>query len=190
MVSNRGYSPLPTRALTMFPFLGISIIIFSGASSSLVQRQAQISNTRILPATFNLPNPTASTLLPENTPPSASLSVLPTLPFNVSSNVTNVLNTTEAELLCDRDLGQGLTVQSCIRARSELQTWLARRPRYYITIGQPGYGVWDINDRITFLSCEFTQKLRVFWVTDERERQLIESAHLISGSHRGVRTIK
>ena len=156
MVANRGILPLHTIALTMLPFLGISILIFSVASSGLVQRQAQISNFRILPATSNVPNPTVSTLLPENTPPSASLSVLPTSPFNVSSNVTNVLNTTEAELFCDRELGQGLTVQSCIRARSELQSWLDGRPRYYITIGQPGYGVWDINDRITFLSCEFT----------------------------------
>lgn len=143
----------------MFQFLVICIFLSSGASSSLVQRQSQNSAIRVRPATFNLPNPTASTLLPENTLPSASLSVLPTSPFNVSSNNTNVLNTTDAELRCNRELGQGLTVQSCIQAQSELKTWLYAQPRFYITIGQPGYGVWDINDRIKFLSCEFTQKL-------------------------------
>ena len=153
----------------MFPLLGICIIIFSVASSGLVQRQAQISNIRILPASFNLPSSTASTLLSENTLPSASLSVLPTSPFNVSSKASNVLNTTEADLTCEHELGQGLTVESCVQAQSQLRGWLNGVLRYYITIGQPGYGVWDINDRITFLSCEFTQKLRGFWITDERE---------------------
>ena len=169
MASNRGYSPFHTRALTMFPFLSISIIFFSVTSSSLVQRQAQISNIRIHPATFKLPNPTASTVLPENTLPPASLSILPTSPFNVSSNVTNVLNTTEAHLECSYALGQGLTIDSCIQAQSELRTWLDGLTRSYITIGQPNYGVWDVIDRIKFLSCEWTQKLCGFWTTDERE---------------------
>lgn len=169
MASNRGYSPFHTRALTMFPFLGISIIFLSVTSLSLVQRQAQISNIRILPATFKLPNPTASTVLPENTLPPASLSILPTSPFNVSSNVTNVLNTTEAYLSCSYALGQGLTIDSCYQAHSELRTWLDGLTRSYITIGEPTYGVWDVDDRITFLSCECTQKLCGFWITDERE---------------------
>ncbi len=153
----------------MFPFLGIAIIAFSVASSGLVQRGAQISNIRILPASFNQPSPTASTLLPEDTPPSASLSALPTSSFNVSSKNINDLNTTEAALRCDRPLGQGLTVESCVQAGSQLNTWLDGIPRNYITIGQPGYGVWDVNDRITFLSCEFIQKSCGFEITDEGE---------------------
>ena len=160
MVANRGIVPIYTSALTMLSLLSISILILSVTSSGLVQRQAQFSKIRTLPATLNVPSLTASTFLPENTLPSASLSALPTSPFNVSSNVTDVLDTIEAGPTCNRELGRGLTIQSCVQARSELKTWLDGRPRYYITIGQPGYGVWDINDRITFLSCEFTQKLR------------------------------
>ena len=153
----------------MFPFLGISIVAFSVASSGLVQRGAQISNIRILPASFNQPSPTASTLLPANTPPSASLSALPTSSFNGSSKNINVLNITEAELRCDRDRGQGLIVESCVQAQSQLNSWLNGIPRDYITIGQPGYGVWDVNDRITFLSCESIQKSCGFEITDEGE---------------------
>ena len=162
MVANRDILPIHTRALTMLSSLSISILILSVFSLGLVQRQAQSSKIRILPATLNVPNPTASTLLSENTSPSTSLSALPTSSFNVSSNVTDVLDTTQADLMCNRELGRGLTVQSCVQARSELKSWLDGRPRYYITIGQPGYGVWDINDRIRFLSCESTQKLRGF----------------------------
>ncbi|KAK0509819.1 hypothetical protein JMJ35_008213 [Cladonia borealis] len=166
----------------MFPFLGISIIAFSVASSGLVQRGAQISNIRIFPVSFNQPSPAASTLLPENTPPSASLSALPTSSFNVSSKNINVLNTTEADLRCDREGGQGLTVESCVQAQSQLKTWLNGKPRYYITIGQPGYGVWDVNDRITFLSsdrvCAFD-----FWVTWGDEDHKVATSDLAHASN-------
>ena len=171
MVSNRRYSSLHTRALTMFPLLGICVIIFSVASSSLLQREARISNIRLLPASFNLPSPTASTLLPANTLPSTSLSVLPTSPFNASSNVINSLNTNGPILRCDRELGRGLTVASCVEAQSQLKTWLYGVSRSYITIGQPSYGVWDINEGIRFLSCEFTQKHCGLRITDERGRE-------------------
>ena len=160
---------LHTRALTMFPFLGIYIITTSVVSSALVQREAQTSNIRILPASFILPSPTASTLLAENTQPSISLPVFPTPPFNVSSNVVNLPNISAPALTCDHELGQGLNVPSCVQAYAQLKTWLTGRPRYYVTIGQPGYGVWDINSRIRFLSGEFIRNSYGFWKTDERE---------------------
>ena len=145
------------ESLTMFPFLGICTTIFSVASSSLVQREAQVSNIHILPASFNLPSRTASTVLPENTLPSATLSAQSISLFNVSSKDSTPPNNTE--LVCNDEFGQGLTVASCAQARSHLIDWLNSLARQNISIGQQGQGVWDVYDQIKFLSCELTQNL-------------------------------
>lgn len=138
--------------LTMFPFLGICTTIFSVAFSILVQREAQVSDIRLFPASFNLPSRTSSTGLPVNT-----LFAESTSPFNVSSKDSNPLNATE--LVCNADFGHGLTFKSCAQARFQLISWVNGFPRQNLSIGQQGHGVWDVYDRIKFLSCRMTQKL-------------------------------
>ena len=136
----------------MFPFLGICTAIFSVASSSLVQREAQVSNIRLFPVSFNLPSRTTSTGLPVDTPLAESTS-----PFNVSSKDSNPLNSTE--LICNADFGHGLTFESCAQARFQLVSYLNGLSGPNISIGQQGQGVWDIYDQMKFLSCGLTQKL-------------------------------
>ena len=136
----------------MFPFLGICTTIFSVASSTLVQREAQVSNIRLFPASFNLPSRTSSTGLPVNT-----LFAESTSPFNVLSKDSNPLNSTQ--LACNADFGHGLNFESCAQAWFQLISYLNGLPRQNISIGQQGQGVWDIYDQMKFLSCGLTQKL-------------------------------
>lgn len=136
----------------MFPSLGIFCMISSVAFSSLLRREAPISNTHVLPTSFILPSLTASTFQPENTLPSASLPVHPTSPVNASSKYINPLNITE--VTCDATPRQTLTVESCNEARSQLLGWLSELPRNIISIGQQSEGVYDIYGSLTFLSCE------------------------------------
>ena len=152
MVLDFEYYSLNPRARAMFPSLGIFCIISSVAFSSLVRREAPISNIHVLPLSSILPSLTASTFQPENTLPSASLPVSPTSPINGSSKDINPLNVTEVE--CDTTHGQTLTVESCNEARSQLLSWLGGIPRNVISIGQQSEGVYDIYDSLTFLSCE------------------------------------
>ena len=143
---------LHPRAMTMFPSLGIFCIISSVAFSSLVQREATISNIHVLPTSFILPSLTASTFQPENTLPSASLPVHPTSPINGSSKDINPLNVTQVE--CYIPHGQALTVESCSEARYQLLRWLSGIRRNVISIGEQSEGVYDIYDALIFLSCE------------------------------------
>ena len=136
----------------MFLSLGIYIILSSVAFSSLVQREAPISNFHVLPASFNLPSLTATNFQPENTLPSASLPVHPTTPINGSSKDVDPLNVKEVE--CNATPGQALTVESCSEARYQLLGWLSQRSRNIISIGQQSEGLYDIYDSLTFLSCE------------------------------------
>ena len=146
------HDSLHPRTMTMFPSLGIFCIISSVAFSSLVQREAPISNIHVLPTSFILPSLTASTFQPENTLPSASLPVHPTSPNNGSSKDINPLNVTQVE--CDIAPGQALTVESCSEARYQLVRWLSGIRSIFISIGEQSEGVYDIYDSLIFLSCE------------------------------------
>ena len=137
----------------MFPSLGICIIISSVAFSSLVQREAPISNIHVPPASLILPSLTASTFQPENTLPSASLPVHRTSHSNASSKDINPLNATEVE--CDAEVGQHLTVASCQEAQSQLIEWMAGLQTTSISIGPLDWGMnFAIYEHSRFLSCE------------------------------------
>ena len=124
-----------------FPLLGT----FAMLSLSIVSS----SQARELTDIYILPSTTALALSPENT----YLSPLP--PFNPSTNATGSLNLTGGTVKCDPHLGQELTIASCQDASAQLGVWLRGLRKSKITIGQQGTGVWDVNDRIKFLSGKY-----------------------------------
>ncbi|KAL2055957.1 hypothetical protein ABVK25_003599 [Lepraria finkii] len=149
--------------LLRIPFLAIYATRVSLAASSLVQRAAQSSNIPEISNEFVIPS--------NSTQATSSGTALPSLPSVISSgSLSNlslatsntselVLNGTAAGLklpavVCDEEKGEGLTVQSCIQAYNVMTSYLTRlsHTRTKVTIGTRSQGIFDIPDRIRFLS--------------------------------------
>lgn len=152
--------------LLRIPFLAIYATRVSLAASSLVQRAAQSSNIPEISNEFVIPS--------NSTQATSSGTALPSLPSVISSgSLSNlslatsntselVLNGTAARLklpavVCDEEKGEGLTFQSCIQAYNVMTSYLTRlsHTRTKVTIGTRSQGIFDIPDRIRFLSREY-----------------------------------
>ena len=151
--------------LLRIPFLGIYATRVSLVSSSLEQRAAQSSN---------IPEVSNAIVIPSNSIPATSPgTALPSLPSVISSGSLSNLslatsNTSELALngttaglklpvvVCDEDKGEGLTLQGCVQAYNVMTSYLAglSHTRTKVTIGTRSQGIFDISDRIRFLSRE------------------------------------
>ena len=147
------------------PFLGVCLTLIFFASLTPAQDTAQSSNPSEVSKAFTFPRESIHAA-----PSGTGLPVLPPIvEFGSLSNISTINsytsniapNDTAAGLkppavVCDPEKGEGLSINSCRQAFSVMTSYLRTlgAARSKVTIGARSEGIWDIPDRVRFLSSE------------------------------------
>ncbi|KAL2043518.1 hypothetical protein N7G274_003825 [Stereocaulon virgatum] len=151
--------------LSRTSLLSIVATSFSLVCSSKVQQAAQSSNAPEIANAFVIPKEPLQTISHRTVLPSSPsvasfgpLSNLSLVTFNRSELALNAtaVGFKSSSADCDKGIGEGLNVQSCVQAYNSMTSYLAilARTRNKVTMGLPSQGIFDIPGFMRFLSTD------------------------------------